>query len=159
MTRLTAGIWIDAPPASAFRVVEEPPGLLLPADGPRLLLLGPDRGPGARYRWEFQRLGINFHADCQVTEYRPGERLAFRGTSGWSMEAQVDLTPEAGGTRLLFQMRYRFDAPARWLLPGGLIRLGVWHALREVKAMTEQGAAPFLPGQTGGFRQNPADLS
>jgi hypothetical protein len=139
MTRMAAGIWIDASPDRVLQVVGAPPGPLLPEGGPHLVLDGPPGQAGTRYRWEFQRLGLNFRVDSKLTECRPGQRLAFRGTAGWEMEAQVDCEPEAGGTRLLFRMRFRFGAPARWLIPGALTRLGVWHALRRVKAMTEAG--------------------
>jgi hypothetical protein len=138
MPRLTASLWIGAEPERVFAVCQEPPVSLLPRGGPRLRVLDEPGAVGSRYRWEFRRLGLGGRLDSVVTESVPGRRLAFRALAGWEMEAAVTLRPENGGTRLLFSMRYRLPFPFRWLVPGGLVRLGLWHALHQVKHCSEQ---------------------
>lgn len=144
MPRLSATTLVMAEPEVVFRVLEAPPGPLLPKGGPHLARLDAVPGEGTRYRWEFKRFGLGFRLDSIVTDYRPGQRLIFKGVGGWTMDAQVDLRPDAGGTRLDFRIRYQFGAPLRWLVPGALIRLGIWHALRQVKAMCEEQAAAHV---------------
>ncbi|MFZ5827337.1 MAG: SRPBCC family protein [Bacillota bacterium] len=138
MPRLTASLWIDAAPERVFAICQAPSIPLLPPGGPRLVVLDEPGVVGSRYRWEFRRLGLNGRLDSVVTESQPGTKLAFRGTAGWEMEADLALMRENGGTRLLFRMQYRFPFPFRWLLPGGLLRLGVWHALNQVKTLAEE---------------------
>lgn len=138
MPRLAASIWVNGTPDQVFRVMEEPSRPLLPPGAPRLVLVGAEREVGAKYRWEIRRMGMSFRIDSVVTEYAPGRRIALKGVAGWAAEAEAELKPEAGGTRVVFQLRYQFPAPLRWLVPGNLIRLGVYHALSQVKAMTEE---------------------
>lgn len=137
MPRVTASILVEAPSEVVFQTVEMPPRPLLPTGGPRLVRPDGLTGPGAVYRWEFKRWGLGFRTDSVVTDYLPGVAIAFQGTRGWDMHAEARLQPESGGTRLLFHMRYRFGVPVRWLIPGALIRLGIWHAMRQVKDMAE----------------------
>lgn len=137
MARMTAGIWVNAPPEVVFRIIQAPPRPLLPFGAPRLTVLNPG-AINALYRWEFRRLGFIFRLDSRVTESVPARRLAFRGTVGWEMEAQANIIPEGEGARISFQMGYRFPTPLRWLIPGALIRLGVWHGMNQVKAMSEE---------------------
>ncbi len=141
MPRLTASITVAAPPEVLFQVIESPSLPLLPLGGPRLTRLSPAGGVGARYRWQFRLLGLGFSADSIVTEYRPGRYIAYRGTSGWNMEAAAELTPVFGGTRLEFRIRYRFPVPVRWLVPGTLIRRGIYLALNRVKEIAESSLA------------------
>ncbi|HEY3363745.1 MAG TPA: SRPBCC family protein [Symbiobacteriaceae bacterium] len=141
MPRLAASVWVNGAPEVVFRVLEVPTRPFLPPGAPRLVLVGPERELGARYRWEIRRLGMSFRIDSIVTEYEPGRRIAFKGVAGWTAEADADLKPEAGGTRLVFQMRYSFPAPLRWLIPGTLIRLGIYHTLEEIKAMSEEAGS------------------
>jgi hypothetical protein len=146
VTRLSASIWVAAPPEVTFRMVEAPTAPLLPVGGPLLVRLEPYEGMGAVYRWEYQRMRLRFRADSVVTEHRSPERLTFRGTGGWQMDATVSLRPELGGTRVDFQMRYRFPFPLNLLIPGPLIRMGVWYGMRQVKALSEErsGTLPTL---------------
>lgn len=138
MPRLTASLWIDAEPGRVFETCQAPPEPLLPRGGPRLVILDQPGMVGSRYRWEFRRMGLHGRFDSAVTESIPGNRLAFQGKAGWDMETDLTITPENGGARLLVRMQYRFPFPYRWILPGGLIRLGVWHALQQVKAAAEK---------------------
>lgn len=138
MVRVAASIWVEASPEVVFTMIAEPTGPLLPQGGPRLAILDMPGAVGSRYQWGFHRLGLQFRLESEVTESRFGERLAFRGLAGWRMEAEVDILPESGGTRLIYHMRYRFPAPLRWLIPGPLIRLGIWHGLHKVKALAEE---------------------
>lgn len=138
MPRVTTSLWIDADPIRVYDVCQAPPDPLLPPGGPRLIVLDQPGEVGSRYRWEFRRLALHSRVDSRVTVAVPGSRLALQGTAGWEMEADLTLEPERGGTRLLFRMQYRFPFPLKWLLPGGLIRLGIWHALRRVKAVAEE---------------------
>lgn len=144
MARIAASIWVEATPAVVFGIIADPAGPLLPQGGPRLVIMEEPGAIGSRYRWEFHRLGIHFRLDSEVTESHFAERLAFRGLPGWEMEAEADLLPADGGTRLIYRMRYRFPAPLRWLIPGPLIRLGVWHGLHKVKAMAEESGRARL---------------
>lgn len=138
MTRLSASIWVAAPPEVTFRMVEAPTAPLLPLGGPLLIRLEPYEGMGARYRWEYQRMRLRFRADSVVTEYHVPERIAFRGTDGWQMDATVSLRPELDGTKVDFQMRYSFPFPLNWLIPGPLIRMGVWYGMQQIKALSEE---------------------
>lgn len=142
MPRLTASVTIAAPPEAVFSVLESPGSPVMPQGGPRLVRLSPAPGVGAAFRWEYRRLGMTFAADSVVTEYRPERLMAYRGTRGWEMEAGVELHPVPAGTRLEFRIRYRFPAPLRWILPGPLIRLGIWHGLRWIKEAAEASLKP-----------------
>lgn len=137
MPRLTATTWIDADPMRVFDICQAPPVPLLPRGGARLVVLDEPGVLGSRYRWEARRFGLHGRFDSVVTESIRGERLAFRSQPGWELEADLTFTPEKDGTRLIFRVQYRFPVPFRWLLPGGLIRLGVWHALRQIKESAE----------------------
>lgn len=146
MPRLNASIRVEAPVDLVFRIVEAPPGPLLPSGGPRLVRRGTELGIGAAYRWEFQRLGFHFRTDSVVTAYEPPHRIVFQGTAGWETEAEVLCEAEEdGATRMTFRMKYRFPPPLRWIIPGPLIRLGIWHAIRQVKAMAEAAASAVGP--------------
>lgn len=138
MPRLTASLRIEADPMRVFEVCKAPAVPLLPTGGPRLVVLDEPGAVGSRYRWEFRRWGVLGRLESAVTRSEPGRQLSFRGQAGWEMEADLLLTPQEGGTRLLFRMQYRLPFPFRWLVPGGLIRLGVWHALHKVKAEAER---------------------
>lgn len=138
MPRLTASLWIAAEPERVFDTCQAPPVPLLPRGAPRLVILGEPGVVGSRYRWEFRRFGLQGRLDCVVIDSDPGARMAFRGQGNWVTEGGITLIPEKGGTRLLVQMEYRFPHPYRWLVPGGLIRLGVWHALHQIKAESER---------------------
>ncbi len=138
MPRLNASLWIDAAPDQVYKTCQAPPAPLLPSGGPRLVIPDPPGLPGSRYLWEFRRLGLSGRLECILTDAEPGRLLRFRGHDGWHMEADLTLQPEKGGTRLHFCMQYRFPVPLRWVVPGGLIRLGVWHGLHQVKVLTEQ---------------------
>lgn len=141
MPRFFAGLEIPAPPEVVFRCVERPPRPLLPMGAPRLIRLGLTVGEGALYRWEFRRLGLAFRLDCLVETYDPPGWIRFRGLSGWEMEADVRVEPAPGGSRLRFEMRYRFPRPLRWLVPGPLVRLGIWYALRSLRESAELEAS------------------
>lgn len=138
MPRLTASLWIDADPMRVFEICQAPPVPLLPRGGPRLAVLDEPGAVGCCYRWVFRRMGLQGRLDSVITKSVPGRSLTFRGRSGWEMESELLLTPENDGTRLLVRMRYRFPFPFRWLLPSGLIRLGAWHALHQVKDTAER---------------------
>lgn len=137
MAHLAASIWVSTPPEVVFHVMEAPQEQLLPSGAPRLAVLDSPGRAGARYRWEFRRWGLGFRLDSAVSEYHPPQRMALKSIAGWQMDACADLVPEAGGTRLNFRMNYRFPAPLRWLVPGPLIRVAVWHALRQIKSLSE----------------------
>jgi len=138
MPRLNASLWINAAPEKVFRACQAPSAPLLPTGGPRLVIPDQPGKVGARYRWEFKRLGMSGQVDGVLTEVEPGRLLRFRSHSGWRMEADLLTEPENGGTRLTFHMKYRFGVPWRWIVPGDLIRLGVWYGLHQVKALTEK---------------------
>lgn len=151
MTRLHVRMWVEAPPERVFQMIESPPLPLLPPGGPRFMRLSGEVGQGARYRWEIRWLGVPFRADSTVVEYLLGERIIFEGTSGWAMRTEVTLNPEGRGTRLRFYMAYQFAAPMRWFISGRMVRLGIWHALRQVRAMIEQPPAAFTGWMPAGF--------
>lgn len=109
---------------------------LLPKGAPLFHRLSGRGEIGSIYRFQFRRLGLRFRADAAVTELTP-TRITYQGLSGWRMRAQVDLESVSTGTQLRFQMQYRFPWPLRWLVPGPLVRLGVWHAVVRFQQMVE----------------------
>jgi hypothetical protein len=137
MPRLAVSIWLDARPERVYQLVLFPVEPLLPQGWPQFRRLCGDGEPGSQYRWQFRRFGLRFRVDAEVVEASFPLRIRFTGRAGWQMDATVELQPELGGTRLRFQMRYRFPWPLRWLIPGPLVRLGVWHAVDRFRALAE----------------------
>lgn len=89
-------------------------------------------GVGTTYRWTFALpLGPRFEFGEVVTEWVERERIAYRATSGWEMEASAVLVPIARGTRVDFTLRYR--APGLWsLVPVSLVRAACGRALARL---------------------------
>lgn len=112
---------------------------LLPQGAPLFHRLTGRGEVGSIYRFQFRRLGLRFRADAAVIELNR-TRIVYQGLSGWRMRAQVDLEPTPTGTLLRFQMQYRFPWPLRWLVPGPLVRLGIWHAVVRFQRMVETTA-------------------
>jgi len=72
--------------------------------------------------------------------------MSFRGTAGWTADVTLTLEPEADGTtKVIFRMGYDFPPPVRWLLPGPLIRAGIWYGLTRLKEMCEEPQTTALP--------------
>jgi uncharacterized membrane protein len=81
-------------------------------------------------------LGLTFRFDEVVTEWAPNERIAYRAISGWEMEAGPVLTPERGGTRFDFTLRYRL--PGLWkLTPRWFMEWGCRKGLENLRKMIE----------------------
>jgi len=93
---------------------------------------------GSRYCWEFRRAGLPGRFETVLTESVPPRRLVWQSRERWSFDAEVDLTPEQGGTRLRFRLQYRFPLPYRWLIPSSLVRIAIWRGIREVKRAAEE---------------------
>lgn len=136
MPRLAVSIRLGARLADVHRMVLDPAEPLLPQGAPLFQRVSGHGEVGSVYRFQFRRLGLRFRADAAVTEVGP-TRITYRGQSGWQMNAQIDLEPVPTGTQLRFQMQYRFPWPLRWLVPGPLVRLGVWHAVSRFQQMVE----------------------
>lgn len=76
-----------------------------------------------------------------VTEWVENERISYRALSGWAMEAEAVLTPQQGGTRFRFILRYRF--PGLWkLTPRWLMQLGCRQGLENLRKMIETKRMP-----------------
>lgn len=149
MPRLAVSIRLRAGVEQVHRMVLDPPGPLLPEGGPLFRRLSGRGEPGSVYRFQFRRLGLRFRADAAVTDLTPS-RIAFQGQSGWRMDALVELEPVGPETQLRFQMRYRFQWPLRWLVPGPLVRLGVWHAITRFQQMVEAAPSGAHPVEAEG---------
>ncbi|HBY97012.1 MAG: SRPBCC family protein [Ardenticatenaceae bacterium] len=159
MQEVEVVIHIDAPPEAVWAYMADLPFLrTLPFT--TMEVVGKPAGVGTVYRWVFNLLlGLTFRFDEVVTEWVPHERIAYRAISGWEMEAGPVLTPENGGTRFHFTLRYRL--PGLWrLTPRWLMKWGCRQGLANLRKMIEaepKGTAPaphsaaFLP-QTGGRR-------
>lgn len=95
---------------------------------------------GTVYRWTFRLpFGLMFRFDEVVTEWVEGERIAYRATSGWRMEARVTLTPEGSGTSLRVVLRYRL--PGLWgLTPRWFVELGCRRGLANLRSLIESKA-------------------
>jgi hypothetical protein len=139
MPRLAVSIKLGARLDEVHRMVLNPSEPLLPKGAPLFHRLSGQGELGSVYRFQFRRLGLRFRVDAAITELTP-TRIAYQGRSGWQMTAQVDLEPMDQGTRLRFQMQYRFPWPLRWLIPGPLVRLGVWQAVARFQQMVESAS-------------------
>lgn len=144
MPRLAVSIKLRAGLEQVHRMVLDPVEPLLPEGAPLFTRLSGWGEPGSVYRFQFRRLGLRFRADAAVTEVTP-TRIAYQGRNGWRMNAVVDLQPMGAETHLRFQMQYRFPWPLRWLVPGPLVRLGVWHAITRFQQMVENSTDPVEP--------------
>ncbi len=129
-------VHMDAPPEVVWAYMADLPFLrTLPFT--TMEVIGKPVRIGTVYRWAFNLpLGLTFRFDEVVTEWVENERIAYRATSGWVMEAGPVLTPERGGTRFHFTLRYRF--PGLWkLTPHWLMELGCRQGLKNLKKMIE----------------------
>ncbi len=129
-------IHIDAPPEAVWAYMSYLPFLrALPFT--TMEVVGQPVRVGTIYRWTFNfPLGLTFRFDEVVTEWVPNERIDYRALSGWEMEAELVLTPERGGTRFHFTLRYRF--PDLWrLTPRWFMELGCRQGLANLKRMVE----------------------
>lgn len=136
MQQVEVTIHMDAPPESVWAYMSDLPFLAaLPFT--TMEVIGKPVGVGTVYRWTFALpLGLTFRFDEVVTEWVKNERIAYRAVSGWEMEAGPVLTPEQGGTRFHFTLRYRF--PGLWrLTPRWLIELGCRQGLENLRKMIE----------------------
>ena len=136
MQKVEVVIHIDAPREAVWAYMSDLPFLAaLPFT--TMEVIGKPVGVGTVYRWAFNLpLGLTFRFDEVVTEWVENERIAYRVVSGWEMEAGPVLTPERGGTRFHFTLRYRF--PSLWkLTPRWLMELGCRQGLKELKKMIE----------------------
>lgn len=140
MPKMIAAVWIRAEPERVFDLCRKPPLPLLPPDGPELFLPPEPGVVGSRYRWEFRRVGLHGRFEGILTESLPPRRLAWQSREGWSLDAEVELTPERDGTRLRFRLQYRFPVPYRWVIPSSLVRIAIWRGLHEVKRVAEREA-------------------
>jgi len=136
MQQVEVVIHMDAPPETAWAYMSDLPFLAaLPFT--TMEVIGKPVGVGTIYRWTFALpLGLTFRFDEMVTEWVENERIAYRAISGWEMEAGPVLTPERGGTRFHFTLRYRF--PGLWkLTPRWLMQLGCRQGLVNLRKMIE----------------------
>jgi len=136
MQEVVVIIHIDALPETVWAYMSDLPFLAaLPFT--TMEVIGKPVSIGTVYRWTFTLpLGLTFRFDEVITEWVKNERIAYRAISGWEMEAGPMLTPERGGTRFHFTLRYRF--PGLWkLTPRWLIELGCRQGLANLKKMIE----------------------
>lgn len=147
MPRLAISIKLGARVDEVRRMVLNPVEPLLPKGAPLFRRLRGQGEVGSVYRFQFRRVGLRFRADAAVIELTP-TRILYQGLSGWRMRAQVDLEPTPTGTQLRFQMQYRFPWPLRWLVPGPLVRLGVWHAVSRFQQMVESTHHAEVKGES-----------
>lgn len=136
MQQVEVVIHIDASPESIWAYMSDLPFLAeLPFT--TMEVIGKPVGVGTKYRWTFALpLGLTFRFDEVVTEWVENERIAYRAISGWEMEAGPVLTPERGGTRFHFILRYRF--PGLWkLIPRWLMQFGFRQRLENLRKMIE----------------------
>ncbi len=136
MQQVEVMVHIDAPPEVVWPYMDDLPFLrALPFT--TLEVIGEPVNVGTKYRWTFALpLGLTFRLDEVVTEWVENERIAYRAISGWAMEAGPVLTPERGGTRFRFTLRYRL--PGLWkLTPHWLMELGCRQGLKNLKKMIE----------------------
>ncbi len=136
MQLVEVNIHIDAPPEAVWAYMSDLPFLAaLPFT--TMEVIGRPVGVGTKYRWTFALpFGLTFRFDEVVTEWVENERIAYRAISDWEMEAGPVLTPERGGTRFHFTLRYRF--PGLWkLTPRWLMQLGCRQGLENLRKMIE----------------------
>ena len=144
MNEVIATIHINAPRERVFATITDPRKTFLTGNPVTQMDVGSRRtsGVGTVYRWSFTLpLGLRFAFNEVVTEWVEPERLAYRAVSGWEMEAVNVLSPEGGGTRATFTLRYRLAGLWWWLLPKWLVRLGCRRALSNVRRLVMDGGA------------------
>ncbi len=147
---VTVSTHFPAPREQVFAAIADPQKPFLTRNPiTRMEVVGVQRsGAGTVYRWTFTLpLGLRFTFDEAVTEWVEPERFAYRALSGWQMEAINALTPENGGTRLTFTLRYRFPSPWKWLVPQWLVRLGIKRSLVNIErtVTAQHHEAEYIP--------------
>lgn len=137
---VSTSIYVDAPSAVVFETVTDPAKPFLTANPVTEMTVVGDqtRGAGTVYRWTFRApVGPALTFDEVVTEWVKDERVTYRAISGWEMKAETVVTPEAGGTRVTFTLRYRLPRVLNWVLPRWLDRRGVNRAVRNIRRHAE----------------------
>lgn len=141
MREVLATTYVDASPEMVFAVVADPRKSFLTSNpfAHMQLVREQTEGIGTVYRWTFTLpLGPCFGFDEVVTEWVEPVRFAYRATSGWEMDAVTALTPEDGGTRVTFTIRYCLPGIWNWLMPEWLERLGSARAVANIRKHAER---------------------
>jgi uncharacterized protein YndB with AHSA1/START domain len=156
MSAVERQITINAPPTEVFAYVSDfsrhpewadvTVKMESTSDGPV--------GQGSTFKSVGHQLGRDFPAEITVTEFVPGEKLAFEAEGdAFHFRHHFLLRPEDGGTRLVKGVeRVRIALPFSLLLPvlqlAGVITRGLDGDLRRIKATLEEGApAPHPTAQ------------
>lgn len=138
MKEVVISTHFNAPCQRVFACITEPRKPFLTRNPvTRMQVIGEQTsGIGTVYSWTFRLpFGLLFQFDEVVTEWVEPQRLAYRATSGWQMEAVAALRPEGDGTDQTFTLRYQLTRPWNWLIPRWLVWLGIWFSLANIRRM------------------------
>ncbi len=99
-------------------------------------------GLGTRTRWTYSYRGKPFIWDDIVVEWIPEKRVAWKTTSGWTMEDSFTLRQDSVGTILGYDMRYQLPYGPLGSLYGRLIlepkmRIHLEKVLQRIKKLSE----------------------
>lgn len=104
-------------------------------------------GIGTRTRWHYMYSSKPFDWDDVVTVWEPGRRVGWKTTSSWKMEDSFTITPEEGGARVTYEMRYKLPYGPLGAVYGKVIlepkmRKHLQGVLRGMKKLCEEPLSP-----------------
>lgn len=135
MMRMTKTMHVDAEPEEVMSVLFDasvnPPGMSMAP------VYEPAGIEGSVYEWSFKIAGVPQKGIQIITEYVPGERLAFRDFGAMESTGTMTFEPEDTGTRVTLDTEARLTIPVigRFLdsfLERGILENTEW-SMRQVE--------------------------
>ena len=112
MASVKKSITISAPAEKVFGYISEPANL--PEFWPSLVEVRDVRrlpNGGTTNRWVYKMAGIRLEGTSDDVEYVANERLVSKTTGGTDSTQTWMLQPEAGGTKVTFEIEYTVPVP------------------------------------------------
>jgi len=122
MTKTVKSITIKAPVEKVFNYISEPTNL--PEIWPSLVEVKDVQklpSGGTRNRWVYKMAGILLEGTSEETEYVPNQRLVSKTKGGAESTQTWMFQPEAGGTKVTFEVEYTVPIPVLGKLAEAII--------------------------------------
>jgi len=122
MTKTAKTINIKAPVEKVFDYISEPTNL--PEIWPSLVEVKDVQklpSGGTRNRWVYKMAGILLKGTSEETEYVPNQRLVSKTKGGVESTQTWMFQPEAGGTKVTFEVEYTVPIPVLGKLAEAII--------------------------------------
>ena len=122
MAKTVKSITINAPVEKVFDYISEPTNL--PEIWPSLVEVKDVQklpSGGTRNRWVYKMAGIRLKGTSEDTEYVPNQRIVSKTKGGAESTQTWMFQPEAGGTKVTFEVEYTVPIPVLGKLAEAII--------------------------------------